>query len=177
MSPPIVILPKIMAKSRGIMSKEAESAIDIIYKIDSKLDNFDKRFSAIESQIKILNSKLEKALKPKDLDNSTETVGMPSARPPVANAKSNSKVEKLVLGSTKTFGYIVNKNKEPIRGVEVNVYDDDSDIIKKITTNDDGYWSARLPSGKFGIEYIHKKFKPINRTILIPENVTEFEVR
>ena len=54
MLPPIVILPKIMAKSRGVMSKEAESAIDIIYKIDSKLDNFDKRFSAIESQIKIL---------------------------------------------------------------------------------------------------------------------------
>ena len=67
----------------------------------------------------------------------------------VASAKSTKKIEKLVLGSTKTFGYIVNKNQQPIKGVEVNVYDSDNDVIKKITTNDDGYWSARLPSGKF----------------------------
>ena len=159
------------------MSDKAESAIDIIYKINSRLDKFDKRFTAIESQIKILNSKLEKALKPRDLENKTEVSGMPSAKPPVANAKNSGKVEKLVLGSIKTFGYIVNKNKEPIRGVEVNIYDGDNDIIKKIITNDDGHWSARLPSSKFGVEYIHKKFKPINRTILIPENITEFEVR
>ncbi len=159
------------------MKNKAKSAIDSIYNIEDKLDGFDKRFTSIEAQIKILNSKLEKALKLKDLEHTSRASGMPSAKPPIASAQKEKKVEKLVLGSTKTFGYIVNKNKEPIRGVEINVYDGDNDMIKKIATNDDGYWSARLPSGKFGVEYIHKKFKPINRIILIPENVTEFEVR
>jgi hypothetical protein len=159
------------------MENKTKSAIDSIYNIESRLEDFDKRFSSIESQLKILNSKLEKALKTKDVKPSVSLGGMPSAKPPVASAKHNKKVEKLVLGSTKAFGYIVNKNKEPIKGVEVNIYDSDNDMIKKIATNDDGHWSARLPSGKFGVEYIHKKFKPINRTILIPENVTEFEVR
>lgn len=159
------------------MKDKTKSAIDSIYNIESRLEDFDKRFSSIESQIKILNSKLEKALKAKDVEQNISSGGLPSAKPPIANARQDKKVEKLVLGSTKTFGYIVNKNKEPIKGVEVNVYDSDNDVIKKIFTNDDGHWSARLPSGKFGVEYIHKKFKPINRTIVIPENVTEFEVR
>tara|TARA_X000000950_G_scaffold61762_1_gene75293 strand:- start:16666 stop:17145 length:480 start_codon:yes stop_codon:yes gene_type:complete len=159
------------------MSKKTKSAIDSIYDIEEKLEAFDNRFASIESQLKIISSKLEKAIKSKTPDVKPIEGGMPSAKPPVASAKSTKKIEKLVLGSTKTFGYIVNKNQQPIKGVEVNVYDGDNDVIKKITTNDDGYWSARLPSGKFGIEYIHKKFKPINRTILIPENVTEFEVR
>ena len=159
------------------MSKKTKSAIDSIYSIEEKLEAFEGRFSSIESQLKILSSKLEKAIKSKDSEAKSSDMKMPSAKPPVANAKSAKKVEKLVLGSIKTFGYIVNKNQEPIKGVEVSVYDSGNDIIKKIITNDDGYWSARLPSGKFGVEYIHKKFKPINRTILIPENVNEFEVR
>lgn len=159
------------------MNKKTKSAIDSIYDIEEKLKFFDSRFTSIESQLKIISSKLEKAIRSKDAEVKLSDERMPSAKPPVASAKSAKKVEKLVLGSTKTFGYIVNKNQQPIKGVEVNIYDDDNDIIKKITTNDDGYWSARLPSGKFGVEYIHKKFKPINRTISIPENVTEFEVR
>lgn len=113
------------------MKDKTKSAIDSIYNIESRLEDFDKRFSSIESQIKILNSKLEKALKAKDVEQNISSGGLPSARPPIANARQDKKVEKLVLGSTKTFGYIVNKNKEPIKGVEVNVYDSDNDVIKK----------------------------------------------
>lgn len=157
------------------MSDRTKSAVDAIYAIEELLEKFEKRFSSIEAQVKILNQKVDKAIKSSKKEDSV--VGSPSAKPPVGSPKPAGEVKKLVLGSVKAFGYIVNKNKEPIQGVDINIYDEENDVIKKIQTNNDGYWSARLPSGRFGIEYIHKKFKPINRTISIPEGVSEFEVR
>lgn len=157
------------------MSDRVKSAVDSIYSIEKLLEKFEKRFSSIEAQVKILNQKVDKAIKISKKEDSV--VGSPSAKPPVVSPKPAGEVKKLVLGSVKVFGYIVNKSKEPIQGVDINIYDEENDVIKKIQTNNDGYWSARLPSGRFGIEYIHKKFKPINRTISIPEGVSEFEVR
>ena len=81
------------------------------------------------------------------------------------------------MGNVKVYGYIVNKARRPIEGVVVNVYDEESELIKNILTNNDGYWEVRLPSGDYGVEYIHNKFRPINRTIKVPGDSKEYEVR
>ena len=74
-------------------------------------------------------------------------------------------------------GYIVNKAKVPILNVVVNVYDNNNKLVKNAKTNNDGYWEVRLPSGKYGVEYIHKKFKPINRVVELAEDIVDYEVR
>ena len=71
----------------------------------------------------------------------------------------------------------MNKSKVPIQGVSVNVYDKTNDLVKNTKTNSDGYWEARMPEGRFGIEYLHKNFKPINRTIELKKEDREYEVR
>jgi len=49
--------------------------------------------------------------------------------------------------------------------------------VKETSTDSNGYWECRLPSGRFGVEYTHKNFKPVNRNISIPDGVDTFEVR
>ena len=74
----------------------------------------------------------------------------------------------------------MSKKKAPIKGVNIIIYNTDGDIIKEKISNNDGYWSVRLPSGKYGVEYNHqfgkRKFKPINRTVELLERTREYEV-
>ena len=155
------------------MSKEKDrekSAIDAIYNIEEVLLEITKRLQVVEDNVKLLNNKVSTLSKPNPLPLvKSETIPDQPVR--------QQKVEKLVLGNIKLFGYIVNKAKQPISGVSVNVYDSNSKLIKNIKTNVDGYWDVRLPSGKFGVEYIHKKFKPINKTVELLDGTKEVEVR
>jgi len=159
------------------MSKTKEkSAIDAIYEILDKLELLDKRVQVIDDNVKILSNKVSKLNKnaavaavtaPSSLGKSFTDLG----------PKKQQKVEKLVLGKIKTYGYIVNKVKVPIEDVVVNVYDVSNKLIKNSKTNSEGYWEVRLPSGKYGVEYIHKRFKPINRVIELSDELREYEVR
>lgn len=148
-----------------------KSAIDAIYSIEEKLNSFAKRFQVIEDNLKLINNKLLKLSKastplpPVKVDHTPE----PSLR--------QQKVEKLLLGNVKLFGFIVNKSTEPIPDVTVNVFDSNSQLVKTVKTDGNGYWEVRLPSGKFGVEYIHKKFKPVNKTVELLDGTKEFEVR
>ena len=161
--------------------KREESAIDAIYKILDRIDTLDERIQIIDTNVKNLSNKITNiSLLPKS--NPVPAVGAktPDPMPTVADAmrsQSDGKVDRLVLGNVKVYGYIVNKSKVPIEGVAINVYDDGSKLIKNVLTNHDGYWEARLPSGDYGVEYVHNKFRPINRTINIPDNTNEYEVR
>ena len=153
------------------MSKTREqSAIDSIYGMENTLEELLKRIQVMEDNLKLLNNKFSKLSKPIPLplvksDSSPE--------PPVRQQK----VEKLVLGNIKLFGYIVNKGKAPIPDVAVNIYDANNQLVKNTRTNGDGHWEVRLPSGKFGVEYIHKKFKPVNKTVELADDTKECEVR
>jgi len=156
------------------MSKKREqSAIDSIYSMENTLEELLKRIQVIEDNLKLLNnkvSKLSKAPKPNPLP-----LDKVEHRPdPVPRQQ---KVEKLVLGNIKLHGYIVNKAKRPLVGVAVNIYDSNSKLIKNVSTDNDGHWEVRLPSGKYGVEYIHNKFKPVNRTIELEDGTKEYEVR
>ena len=148
-----------------------KSAIDAIYSIEEKLNSFAKRFQVIEDNLKLINNKLLKLSKastplpPVKVDHTPE--------PPLRQQK----VEKLLLGNVKLFGFIVNKSTEPILDVTVNVFDSNSQLVKTVKTDGNGYWEVRLPSGKFGVEYIHKKFKPVNKTVELLDGTKEFEVR
>lgn len=163
------------------MSKPKEqSAIDAIYEMLDMMSNFEKRLDVIDSNIKLLNNKVSKLQKTGAV-TTTQSTQRPSGRTPegkpaVPENINTEEIDKLVIGKVKAYGYIVNKDRVPLGGVVVNVYRG-NDSLRSLKTDDDGRWEARLPSGKYGIEYIHKKFKPINRTIEIPEDVKEFEVR
>ena len=161
--------------------KREESAIDAIYKILDRIDLLDERIKIIDTNVKNLNNKITKVLSSPE-PTLAPTVGAktPDPMPTAADAmrsESNGKVDRLVLGNVKVYGYIVNKSKVPIEGVTINVYDDGSKLIKNVSTNHDGYWEVRLPSGDYGVEYIHNKFRPINRTINVPDTTNEYEVR
>lgn len=156
------------------MSKTKEqSAIDAIYEILDKLELLDKRVQIIDDNVKILSNKITKLGRNAAVASSISVKNDSMQEVPARQQK----VEKLILGNIKTYGYIVNKAKVPINDVAVNIYDNLSKLIKNIKTNRDGYWEVRLPSGKYGVEYIHKKFKPINKTIELTNDTNEYEVR
>ena len=152
-----------------------QSAIDAIYTILDKLELLDKRVQVIDDNVKILSNKMSK------LNKNTAVAAV--ANIPIVKDNTHQgperqqKVEKLVLGNIKTHGFIVNKAKIPIEDVVVNIYNGNNKLIKNTKTNDDGHWEVRLSPGKYGVEYIHKKFKPINRVVELADNIREYEVR
>lgn len=157
------------------------SAIDAIYQILEKIDYLDKKVQAIDDNVKLLNNKLTKLNKNVTQETVRPTavaVGMPQAQTSFDDVQQTAREpEKLLLGSVKTYGYLINRMREPVMDVVVNIYDSSNKLVKSNKTNNDGYWESRLPSGKFNIEYIHSKFKPINKEIEIPKNVKEYEVK
>ena len=158
------------------MSKSKEqSAIDSIYTILEKIELLDKRVQIIDDNIKILSNKVSKMGKNAAV---AAVSGSPIVKDSIQDLPARQqKVEKLILGNIKTHGYIVNKAKSPLENVTINIYDGSNQLIKNTKTNNDGHWEVRLPPGKYGVEYIHKKFKPINRVVNLADGIREFEVR
>lgn len=159
------------------------SAIDAIYHILEKIDDLGKKIQVIDDNIKILNNKVTKLNK--------NVMQEPAKSMPTASATgqpimtgldsdvSNTPREpdRLLLGPIKIYGFIMNKMRQPVENVVINIFDNTNKLVKSNKSNSDGYWESRLPSGKFNIEYIHNKFKPVNKEIEIPKNVKEYEVK
>ena len=157
------------------MSKSKEqSAVDAIYTILEKLELLDRRVQVIDDNVKILSNKVSKINKNTAVAASSSSVAQNFTRD---EPQKQKEINKLVLGNIKTYGYIVNKVKAPIEDVVVNVYDSNSKLIKNTKTNNDGYWEVRLPTGKYGVEYIHRNFKPINRVVDLADDIRNYEVR
>jgi hypothetical protein len=152
------------------------SAIDAIYEILNRIENLEKRFIIIDDNIKLISNKISKLNKNAAQLSEIESNSV-QQRSLVSEPQEKKEVERLVLGNTKTYGYLVNKAKQPVQDVTVNVYDANNRLIKNVKTDTNGYWEVRLPSGKYGVEYIHKAFKPINKTIDIPTDTKNYEVR
>lgn len=144
-----------------------KSAIDAIYDMEKKIEDVERRLKSTEGKIDLILSKLDKLSKP------TPVVKIDSQQ----NISSPQKVKKLLLGAVKVFGYVVNKTKHPIVGVQVKIYDESNELVKDIKTNDDGYWEVRLPGGRYGVEYLHKNFKPVNKTVEFSKEDKIYEVR
>lgn len=148
-----------------------QSAIDAIYDTVEKVNFLSEQVKDLEGKMGLMLSKLDKLNK---LSLSGSPVPDKNSSP--TKKVSQQKVEKLVLGPIRVFGNIVNKNREPLLGVQVNIYDEENELVKEVKTNDSGFWEVRLPSGRYGVEYLHKNFKPINRTIELKEGIKTFEV-
>jgi hypothetical protein len=159
------------------MKKDEISAIDAIYEVLEKTDLLEKRLSVIEDNLKLLNNKISKFNK--NIATSTEAVlqSDTAIQRESVQAPQQREPEVLVLGNIKVYGYIVNRDRMPIEGVVINVYDKNNRLVKNVTSDMNGYWESRLPSGKYGVEYIHKKFKPINKSIQLDDGIKTFEVR
>ena len=144
-----------------------KSAIDAIYDMEKKIEDMERRLKSTEGKVDLILSKLDKLSKP-------APVGKIDSQ---QNISSPQKVKKLLLGAVKVFGYVVNKSKHPIVGVQVKIYDESNELVKDIKTNDDGYWEVRLPGGRYGVEYLHKNFKPVNKTVEFSKEDKIYEVR
>jgi hypothetical protein len=166
----------------GNMEKEF-SAIDAIYLILDKINNLEKKMQVIDDNIKILNNKVTKLNK--NVSQDTTRV-MPTAsttnQPSLADQEYRGQTEvrepeKLLLGPVKIYGYIVNRSRHPVENVVVNLFDSSNKLVKTNKTNQDGYWESRISSGKYNVEYIHNKFKPVSKEIDIPKTAKEYEVK
>ena len=164
------------------MSKTKEqSAIDAIYSLLERVDLLDKKIDMIDTNVKHLNNKVSKistgvVQRPNSVAASMpEASAVPSASVPSSYKKVD--VQNVVLGAIKVYGYIVDKNMVPITEVIVNVYDENSSVIKSESSNRDGYWEVRLPSGRYGVEYSHARFKPVNKTIILSDGISSYEVK
>lgn len=148
-----------------------ESAIDAIYSMQNDIKEIRIGMRKLETILSLTLSRMEKQARsvPSALEASVKVDSS-------VNRVSQQKVEKLVLGATKVYGNIVNKSKEPISGVMVKVYNESSELIKDLETDVNGHWAVRLPAGRYGIEYLHKNFKPINKTIKFDKDNKSFEV-
>ena len=152
------------------------SAVDAIYLLLEKIELLDKKITVIDTNVKLLSNKVSKL-------GSVSAAAAPTPLPPSKTEAKQPRevgqqnIKKLVLGNCRAYGYIASKSKLPIEGVSVNVFDDTSSLIKSVATDSDGHWEVRLPPGRYGVEYIHKNFKPINRTITLSPDDKSFEVR
>jgi hypothetical protein len=171
---------------------EAISAIDAIYEILDRIKLIERHIGVLDSNIKLLNNKIVRLKIDSDekKEAAPEKPSEPKQRPVakaaepeffVEQAKSQPaqkrEPERLVIGNIKTFGRIVNKNKEPIPDVEVNVYSHSNELIRTIKTDGNGYWECKLPSGQFGVEYLRKNYKPVNIVITLDSTMSNYEVK
>lgn len=158
---------------------KAESAIDKIYKIEEDIKSIKAYLQLIDNNLKLLSNKLNKISKKLDEEPARRIPQKVTATPGTPSPPQTQEVEseKLVIGNIKTFGYIVNKSKEPISDVVVKIYDNEGHVVKRRTTDNEGHWNVRLPPGKYGVEYIQEGYRPINRTILLDRTMKTFEVK
>ena len=154
----------------GIETKNYKAG-DIIYSINDAVESLSKKIDLIDLNIKSLNNKF--IILTKKIDKLEAQQAKPIAKD---GNSSSSKSSKLVLGSVKTYGYIVNKSREPIVGVFVKIFNSRDEEIRSINTDKNGYWEARLPSGKYLVRYEHKNFKDIEKIVDIEKGIKEVEV-
>ena len=169
-------------------SKNREkSAIDVIYDLSESIAVLDKRVTVLDSNIKLLNNKLsklskgillkEESVRPNIRAPSAHAVAHVEASTPSANNKSKDEPDKLILGNISLYGYIVNPSKVPIVDAVVNVLGPSGSMVRDVRTNSDGYWSARLPPGKYEVMYKMQGYKQVSRIVSLDSNIDKYEVR
>lgn len=180
------------------MADEKKTALEIILELPSILKRMEARINVLDTNLKILNSKLNKIKSASVPDQVTKEVeeiatevdsikkSFPTATPgpigdvektEVWNAKKQSESpNKLVLGPIKVYSTIRTASGKPVDGMDINIFDISNDLIRQLKTNKDGYWECKLPSGKYSLEMLHPKLKPINKIFELQKSMKEFEV-
>jgi predicted nucleotidyltransferase len=159
------------------MSEEKEeSAIDVIYKLEEKFEYLENYLKILDNNIKLILNKQNNEIKLlKELLK--KQPGKITVTPGLNTKESQNESDKLVIGNVKVFGFIVDQNRTPIIDVDVIIYDESGDIIKRRKSDGSGHWEVRLPAGKYGVEYSQEGYQSINKTIVISKMLKEYEVK
>ena len=96
------------------------------------------------------------------------------ARVPVAE------VPKKVIVSGKLV--IMNKDQTvPLSQVDVKIFNEKDAAVKETKTNRAGHWVSHLVPGKYVVSFAGevdgKKLAPVNKSFIVPDGVSEFEVQ
>jgi len=156
----------------------AESAIDMIFNLSNQIELLDKKLTVIDSNLKLLNNKVSKLSK----QNSTRPLALNIERDFQENAENvivdgEPSEKKLVLGNISVFGHIIDGDKNPMVGVLVTLYDSNNKLVKDLSSNKDGYWSSRLPPGKYSVKYEIEGYKDIKRSVELKKEMKNYEVK
>ena len=179
------------------MSDVEKTALEIILELPSILKKIENKIDVLDTNLKILNSKLNKIRQSEDLpanqsqkqiaqeakvipQDEEPAKSMPIAVPggvPATEQKQARQVSnKLVLGATKVYSSIKTASGKPVDGMTINIFDEHNDLIRNILTDKDGYWESRLPAGRYSVEMIHPKLKTINKEFQISKDTKSYEV-
>lgn len=184
------------------MAGEEKTALEIILELPSILKKMENKLDVLDTNLKILNSKLNKLKGPElqqaqnkvsenesiqsdssDYSNNGEKKLLPTATPgPIKSEDSAvtktmvTEPKKLILGSTKVFSNIKTASGKPVDGMTINIFDATNDLIRSLITTKEGYWECKLPHGKYSLEMIHPKLKTMNKSFEIQRDVKIFEV-
>jgi len=164
-----------------------QSAVDVIYSLKGIVEKLDKKIDILDGNVKLLNNKVVKLQKtvnnltlappPSKAAETNEPEAKTEDSPEATIVRTGKRSDKYVTGPIRTYGKIISKSRKPIPDVQVAIFNDSNEVIKTRKTDSKGYWEVRLPVGKFGVQYTHKKFKPINITIELKKGMTEHEVK
>jgi hypothetical protein len=184
------------------MAGEEKTALEIILELPSILKKMENKIDVLDTNLKILNSKLNKLKSSEQLPQHGKTADreqpqdesddnanpeekrlLPTATPGPIKSEDSTQIKamvtepkKLVLGSTKVFSNIKTASGKPVDGMTINIFDTTNELIRSLITTKEGYWECRLPHGKYSLEMIHPKLKTMNKSFEIQKDVKIFEV-
>lgn len=181
------------------MAGEEKTALEIILELPSILKKMENKIDVLDTNLKILNTKLNKiknqeslpetktqavsqaAQKPEREDLQSEGAMMPTATPGPVEGKTEGMPnlkpsQKLILGAIKVFSKIKTASGKAVDGMTINIFDTSNELIRNLVTDKDGYWECRLPAGHYSVEMIHPKLKTINKEIDLKKDMKSYEV-
>jgi hypothetical protein len=178
------------------MAEQEKTALEIILELPSILKKIENKIDVLDTNLKILNSKLNKlkvdsqSTKPETFsennsekiakENIEEVISRPMAVPGNSEKSGSSSPTresgKLIIGSIKVFSRVKTSSGKPVDGMTINIFDKSNDLIRNLLTDKDGYWECKLPHGKYSIEMIHPKIKTINKEFELSREVKSYEV-
>ena len=181
------------------MAGEEKTALEIILELPSILKKIENKIDVLDTNLKILNNKLNKiknqdsiiessqnskyqeAKKESDSPALPDTAVMPTATPgpieSIPGGMPNLKTsQKLILGSIKVFSKIKTASGKAVDGMTVNIFDKSNELIRNLVTDKEGYWECKLPPGVYSVEMLHPKLKTINKEIDLKKDIKSYDV-
>ena len=181
------------------MAGEEKTALEIILELPSILKKIENKIDVLDTNLKILNTKLNK-IKAQEIISDSKQEIRPQAAQAVAEDQIKSEgtmrptatpgptesvsggmpnlkpIKKLILGSIKVFSKIKTSSGKAVDGMTINVFDKGNELIRNLVSDKEGYWECKLPPGTYSIEMVHPKLKTINKEIEIKKDMKSYEV-
>lgn len=175
--------------------EDGETALEIILSLPKILKKLESKIDILDTNLKILNSKINKIKQesssqeksedtslreiPRVLEQKNEKVTpRPTAKIPDLDmpAPSPKRTEKVLIGNIKVYSAIRTESGKMVPMATVNIFDHENSLVKSLQSDKNGYWECRLPAGRYNLELLVGKMKPINKFFELKKDMKEFEV-